>query len=178
MGFCRCDSVCGAFLTLALPRLLTLTTVRGAGRSRISIAISLVIVIVAAAVLYHLLRDIDTGKVITALQAQSAWRMVIAGMLVVAGYGNLVCYDLFALHTIGKRNVPLRVVAFASFTSYTIGHSLGAATLTCGLVRLRVYSFWQMNFVHIAKIALFTGMAYWLGNIVVQPAPRPTRRKH
>src|SRR5262249_56398966 len=36
-----------------------------------------------------------------------------------------------------------------------------------GLVRFRVYSFWQMNLPHIAKIALFTGMTYWLGNIVV-----------
>jgi len=122
---------------------------------------------VAAAVLYHLLRDIEIGKVIAALEAQSPWHIFFAGALVVAGYSNLVCYDLFALHTIGKRNIPLRVVAFASFTSYTIGHSLGAATLTCGLVRLRVYSFWQMNLIHIAKIALFTGMTYWLGNIVV-----------
>jgi len=122
---------------------------------------------VAAAVLYHLLRGIEFGKVIAALEAQSPWRIAIAGALVIAGYSNLVCYDLFALHAIGKRNIPLRVVAFASFTSYTIGHSLGAATLTCGLVRFRVYSFWLMNLIHIAKIALFTGMTYWLGNIVV-----------
>jgi hypothetical protein len=124
-------------------------------------------VIVAAAVLYHLLHNIEIGKIIAALEAQSPWRIAAAGALVIAGYSNLVCYDLFALHTIGKRNIPLRVVAFASFTSYTIGHSLGAATLTCGLVRFRVYSFWQMNLIHIAKIALFTGMTYWLGNIVV-----------
>jgi glycosyltransferase 2 family protein len=137
------------------------------GRSRISIAISATIVILAAAVLYHLLRDIEIGKVVAALEAQSPWCIFIAGALVVAGYSNLVCYDLFALHTIGKRDIPLRTVAFASFTSYTIGHSLGAATLTCGLVRFRVYSFWQMNLIHIAKIALFTGMTYWLGNIVV-----------
>ena len=129
--------------------------------------ISIGIVIAAVAVLYHLLHDIEIGKVIAALGSQPPWRIVVAGALVVAGYTNLVCYDLFALHAIGKRNVPLRVVAFASFTSYTIGHSLGAATLTCGLVRFRVYSFWQMNVVHIAKIALFTGMTYWLGNIVV-----------
>jgi uncharacterized membrane protein YbhN (UPF0104 family) len=124
-------------------------------------------VIAAAAVLYHLLHNIEIGKIIAALEAQSPWRIAVAGALVIAGYSNLVCYDLFALHTIGKRNIPLRVVAFASFTSYTIGHSLGAATLTCGLVRFRVYSFWQMNLIHIAKIALFTGMTYWLGNIVV-----------
>jgi uncharacterized membrane protein YbhN (UPF0104 family) len=124
-------------------------------------------VLSAAAVLYHLLRDIEIGKVVAALEAQSIWHILVAGVLVIAGYCNLVGYDLFALHRIGKRNIPLRVVAFASFTSYTIGHSLGAATLTCGLVRFRVYSFWQMNLIHIAKIALFTGMTYWLGNIVV-----------
>jgi glycosyltransferase 2 family protein len=158
---------CGVFVALAPPRLFAQAIVSGAGRSRISIAISVAIVLGAAAVLYHLLRGIDIGKVVAALEAQSSSHIFIASALVIAGYCNLICYDLFALHRIGKRNIPLRVVAFASFTSYTIGHSLGAATLTCGLVRFRVYSFWQMNVVHIAKIALFTGMTYWLGNIVV-----------
>ncbi len=63
--------------------------------------------------------------------------------------------------------MPWRVVAFTSFTSYTIGHSLGAATLTCGLVRFRVYSFWNLTVVDIAKIAFMTGLTYWLGNAVV-----------
>ena len=114
-----------------------------------------------------MLRGIEIGKVLVALEAQSPLRILIAGMLVVAGYANLICYDLFALHTIGKHKIPLRVVAFASFTSYTIGHSLGAATLTCGLVRFRVYSFWQLNVIDIAKIAFVTGMTFWLGNIFV-----------
>jgi glycosyltransferase 2 family protein len=157
----------GVLDALAPPRLFAQMIGSATGRSRISIAISATIVILAAAVLYHLLRDIEIGKVVAALEAQSPWCIFIAGALVVAGYSNLVCYDLFALHTIGKRDIPLRTVAFASFTSYTIGHSLGAATLTCGLVRFRVYSFWQMNLIHIAKMALFTGMTYWLGNIVV-----------
>jgi glycosyltransferase 2 family protein len=154
-------------VALAAPRLLAQTIIRGPNRSRLSVAISVAIVTVAAVVLYHLLHDIELGKVIAALEAQSRWRILVSAALVVAGYSNLVGYDLFALHMIGKRNIPLRVVAFASFTSYTIGHSLGAATLTCGLVRLRVYSFWQMNLADIAKIAFFTGMTYWLGNIVV-----------
>jgi uncharacterized membrane protein YbhN (UPF0104 family) len=155
------------FFVLAPPRLFAQTIIRGAGRSWISIAISVTIVSAAAVVLYHVLRDIELGKVIAAIEGQSRWRILVATAIVVAGYSNLVCYDLFALHTIGKCNIPLRVVAFASFTSYTIGHSLGAATLTCALLRFRVYSFWQMNVVDIAKIAFFTGMTYWLGNIVV-----------
>jgi glycosyltransferase 2 family protein len=155
------------FIALAATSFLAQTLSRGVSRSRISVAISLAIVIVAAAVLYHLLRGIEIGKVIGALEAQSGLHILIAGALVVAGYGNLVCYDLFALHAIGKHKIPLRVVAFASFTSYTIGHSLGAATLTCGLVRFRVYSFWELTLVDIARIAFFTGMTFWLGNIFV-----------
>jgi uncharacterized membrane protein YbhN (UPF0104 family) len=140
---------------------------RGIGRNRISVAISLVIVTAAVPTLYHLLRGIEFDKVAAALRGQSSLRILIAGVLVAAGYGNLIFYDLFALHTIGKRDIPFRVVAFASFTSYTIGHSLGAATLTCGLVRFRVYSFWNLNALDIAKIAFMTGMTFWLGNIFV-----------
>ena len=113
------------------------------------------------------MRGIEIGKLVAALESQSLLYIIISGALVVAGYSNLVCYDLFALRAIGKHKTPLRVVAYTSFTSYTIGHSLGAATLTCGLVRFRVYSFWQMNFADIAKIAFFTGMTFWLGNIFV-----------
>ena len=117
--------------------------------------------------LYHLLRGIDLAKVVTVMKAQSPSRIALAGALVVAGYANLIGYDLFALHTIGKRSIPLRVVAFASFTSYTLGHSLGAATLSCGLVRFRVYSFWRLTPIDIAKIAFMTGVTFWLGNLFV-----------
>jgi glycosyltransferase 2 family protein len=113
------------------------------------------------------LRGIEVDKVIEAIKAQPIWKIALAGALVVAGYCNLVLYDVFALETIGKRYMPWRVTAFASFTSYTIGHSLGAATFTCGLVRFRVYSFWSLTVVDIAKIAFMTGMTYWLGNAFV-----------
>jgi uncharacterized membrane protein YbhN (UPF0104 family) len=139
----------------------------GIGRNRISVAISLLAVVAAVFALYHLLRGIEFDKVIAAIEDQSPLRILIAGMLVAAGYTNLIFYDLFALRTIGRREMPFRVVAFASFTSYTIGHSLGAATLTCGLVRFRVYSFWKLSALDVAKIAFMTGMTFWLGNIFV-----------
>jgi len=164
---CRRDSILRSGFVLAPPHSLAQAIGGGVGRNRISVAISFAIVAVAAVTLYHLLRGIELGKFLAALEAQSPPRILIAGALVVAGYANLICYDLFALHTIGKHKIPLRVVAFASFTSYTIGHSLGAATLTCGLVRFRVYSFWNLTVVDIAKIAFMTGMTFWLGNIFV-----------
>src|ERR1700733_5326787 len=171
MGACSRDSLTEllglAARDFTATSFLTRTIMRGAGRKKVSVAISLAIVAVAIATLYYLLRGIEISKVIAALEAQSDVNILIAGALVVAGYANLICYDLFALRTIDKRDIPLRVVAFASFTSYTIGHSLGAATLTCGLVRFRVYSFWNVSFVDIAKIAFMTGMTFWFGNLFV-----------
>lgn len=132
-----------------------------------SVALSVSMAALAAFVLWHLLRHIDVGKVVVALEAQPIPNIVIAGMFAVAGYITLTFYDVFALRIIGRHAVPFRVAALASFTSYTIGHSLGAATLTGGLVRLRVYSAWGLNILDIAKIAFVTGMTFWLGNAFV-----------
>ena len=166
MGVCRRDSRLSVLSSRQLGVPVT-QFFRGVGRNKLSVAISLVGATVAFGTLYHLLHGLDFHKFVTALEAQSAVKIAIAGALVVAGYSNLILYDRFALYTIGKRHIPFPVVAFASFTSYTIGHSLGAATLTCGLVRFRVYSFWNLTVVDIAKIAFMTGMTFWLGNIFV-----------
>jgi len=136
-------------------------------RSRMSAAVSLLILAMAAFALYELLRDIDFSKVVAALEAQSIQRIAIAGAFVVAGYVTMTFYDLFALRTIGRHQVPYSVAALASFTSSTIGHSLGAAVVTGGLVRLRIYSVWGLTVVDIAKIALVTGMTFWLGNVLL-----------
>lgn len=137
--------------------------IRRLGRNWISVAISLLILIIVGLTLYYVLHDIDLGKVVAALRAQSGHSMLTAGIFVVAGYITLTFYDVFALRMIGRRNVPFLVAAFASFTSYTIGHTLGAATLTGGAVRLRIYSRWGLNVIDIAKIAFITGMTFWLG---------------
>jgi glycosyltransferase 2 family protein len=137
------------------------------GRSTISAAISLLVVGVAAFTLYGLLREIDFGKVAAALAAQPVKQIAIAGVFVIASYVTLTFYDVFALRTIGRHEVPYPVAALASFTSSTIGHSLGAAVLTGGLIRLRIYSGWGLTVLDIAKIAFVTGTTFWLGNTLL-----------
>lgn len=137
------------------------------GRSTIGAAVSLSILVVTTFILYALLREIDIVKVIAALEAQSIKNIATAGAFVVSGYITLTFYDLFALHTIGRHKIPYAVAALASFTSSTIGHSLGAAIVTGGLVRLRIYSNWGLTAVDIAKIAFVTGMTFWLGNALL-----------
>jgi uncharacterized membrane protein YbhN (UPF0104 family) len=137
------------------------------GWNRIVFAISLLIITVASVTLFRLLRDVDLDKVFTALRATTPRSVMLAGLLVAAGYTTLTFYDYFALRTIGRRHVPYRVAALASFCSYTIGHSLGATVLTGGVVRLRVYSAWGLGVIDVAKIAFVTGLTFWLGNAFV-----------
>jgi len=132
--------------------------------SGIGVAIGLLIVVIAGAALFRLLRDIDLDEVVAALRAKSVRELMIAGGFVLAGYVTLTLYDFFALRTIGRNAVPYRIAALAGFTSYAIGHNLGATVFTGGAIRLRIYSAWGLSIIDVAKIAFVTGLTFWLGN--------------
>ncbi len=140
---------------------------RKIGLSRLGVALSLTIFAVAAFVLYHILRDIDLDELVDALEATD-WRTLgIAGFFVAAGYLTLTFYDLFALRTIGRSEVPYRVAALAGFTSYSIGHNVGASVFSGGAVRYRIYSAWGLSVIEVTKICFVAGLTFWLGNATV-----------
>lgn len=134
---------------------------------KLGIAISLAIIGFAFYVLYHMLQNLDTDDVIEALH-QTQWRTIaLAGLCVAAGYFTLTFYDLFALRTIGHADVPYHVAAFAGFTSYSIGHNVGASVLSGGAVRYRIYSSWGLTAIDVAKVCFLAGLTFWLGNAAV-----------
>jgi uncharacterized membrane protein YbhN (UPF0104 family) len=137
------------------------------GWSRLGLALSLTIVIVAAVVLYRILRHIDPDELIDAIEATDWHTLIIAGLFVVAGYLTLTFYDLFALRTIGRTEVPYRVAALAGFTSYAVGHNVGASVFSGGAVRYRVYSSWGLSVIDVTKICFIAGLTFWLGNATV-----------
>jgi hypothetical protein len=63
--------------------------------------------------------------------------------------------------------VPYRVNALAAFTSYSIGHNVGASVFTGGAVRYRIYSAYGLNAIDVAKICFLAGLTFWLGNAAV-----------
>lgn len=130
-------------------------------------ALSAAVVAASLFILYRMLRDIEVGKVVMAMHATPMQAVLSACVFVAAGYLTLTLYDYFALRTIGRGSVPYRTAALASFTSFTIGHNLGAMALTGGAVRLRIYSAWGLGVVDVAKIAFVTGLTFWLGNVFV-----------
>ena len=93
--------------------------------------------------------------------------IAIAAGFVAAGYFTLTFYDLFALRTIGRREVPYRIAALAGFTSYSIGHNVGASVFTGGAVRYRIYSAYGLSALDGTKLCFVAGLTFWLGNATV-----------
>src|SRR6185295_9613124 len=115
------------------------------GWNRIGLALSVAIIAIAAIVLFRILRDIKVKDVVAALVAADPRDVILAALCVAGGYFTLTFYDLFALRTIGRGEVPYRTAALAGFTSYSVGHNIGASVFTGGAVRYRIYSAWGLN---------------------------------
>src|SRR5262249_9287999 len=113
------------------------------------------------------LQHIDLDRVMVALKAKPWHEIAGAAAAIMASYFTLTFYDWFALRTIGASHVPYRIAALASFTSYSIGHNIGATVFTGGAIRYRIYSFFGLRLLDIAKLCFVTGLTFWLGNITV-----------
>ena len=137
------------------------------GFNRIGFALSATLIAIAAWVLYRILRTIDVQELLDALR-WTDWRdFWMAALFVAAGYLTLTFYDLFALRTIGRGEVPYWAAALAGFTSYSVGHNVGASVFTGGAVRYRIYSGWGLNAIEVAKLCFVAGLTFWLGNAAV-----------
>lgn len=133
----------------------------------IGACLSVVIITAAAFVLFHNLRGIKFAEVLDAIEATEPRDVAIAAGFVAAAYITLTFYDLFALRAIGRRDVPYRVAALAAFTSYAIGHNVGASVFTGGAVRYRMYSNHGLSAIGVTKICFIAGLTFWLGNAAV-----------
>ena len=137
------------------------------GWSRLGVVLSLTIIAIALVVLYRILRDIDVDELIDAIEATDWRTLLIAALFVACGYLTLTFYDLFALRTIGRPDVPYRIAALSGFTSYAIGHNVGASVFSGGAVRYRIYSASGLSVIDVTKICFVAGLTFWLGNATV-----------
>jgi uncharacterized membrane protein YbhN (UPF0104 family) len=137
------------------------------GWNKIGVLVSLTIIVVAGVVLYRILHGLKFDDVIAAMRAVPGRDIALAAMFVAFGYFTLTFYDLFALRTIGHNKVPYRIAALAGFTSYSIGHNVGASVFTGGAVRYRIYSAWGLDAIAVAKLCFIAGLTFWLGNATV-----------
>jgi len=137
------------------------------GWKRLGIAASLLIIVIAISTLVRMLKGVDITVVLLALRDTSPMQVVLAALCCACAFFTLTFYDLFALRTIGRKHVPYRIAALSSFTSYTVGHNVGATVFTGGAIRFRIYSEWGLTAIDVAKICFVSGLTFWLGNLTV-----------
>src|SRR5689334_16957933 len=137
------------------------------GWKRLGIAASLVIIFLAVRTLVHTLKGVHKDVILTALTEIPAGHIALGALCVVCAFFTLTFYDYFALRTIGKKHVPYRIAALSGFTSYSIGHNIGATVFTGGAIRFRIYSDYGLNAIDVAKICFISGLTFWLGNTFV-----------
>ncbi len=137
----------------------------GARLRGLGVVVSLAVAAMAVYALTHALKNIDYHEVFAVIMRTNPSLIALALMLVVTSYGSLTLYDLLALRTIGRADVPYRIAALASFTSYPIAHGVGAVSLVSPIIRYRIYSYHGLGTFDVANICFLTGLTFWLGNL-------------
>jgi phosphatidylglycerol lysyltransferase len=126
-------------------------------------------VVVFAAALVALERELRAFRyrdVSRALHAIPPTQVAAALALTALSYAILVGYDALALRYVRHRLAAWRV-AFGSFVSYAVSHTLGFPVLTGGAVRLRFWSAWGLSTGEIAQAVSFAGATFTLGMVLM-----------
>jgi glycosyltransferase 2 family protein len=134
---------------------------KGLGGAVISIAIA----VGAIFALTHALKHINYDQVFAIIRGTHFHVIALALTLVTASYGSITLYDWLALHTMGRKDIPYRIAALASFTSYPIAHGIGAVALVSPIIRYRIYSGNGLGAMGVANVCFLTGLTFWLGNM-------------
>jgi len=129
------------------------------------VVVSVAIATGALLALRHALRNVDYDQVFSVIHETDVSVIALALMLVTASYASITLYDWLALHTMGRKDVPYRIAALASFTSYPIAHGIGAVALISPVIRYRIYAGNGLGPMGIANICFLTGLTFWLGNM-------------
>ncbi|KFB10083.1 lysylphosphatidylglycerol synthase domain-containing protein [Nitratireductor basaltis] len=120
----------------------------------------------AGYLLYRTLSKYSFSELKGSLFSISAWHLAGAIGFAACSYFCLTFFDYLGLRYAG-RPMPYPKVAYASFTSLSIGHNIGVAALSGGAVRYRFYSKWGASGGEVANVILFSGVTVLLGLITL-----------
>jgi uncharacterized membrane protein YbhN (UPF0104 family) len=122
------------------------------------------LVLGALAVVWNVLRQFSLDQIGDSLRRLSAGNLALAALFTAGSYATLTGFDYLGVRYAGRR-LPYRLVALASFTSLSIGHTVGLSPLSSGAVRYRFYSRYGLGPAGVAKVILFSAATVALGEL-------------
>ncbi len=117
-------------------------------------------------VLYKIMHQVNIHDVYTHIQALPAGKIMPAIMFTLLGYMALIGYDWSALRYIGKK-LPFSLVAFTSFTGFSLSNTIGLSWLSGGAIRYRLYSRVGLEAFEIALVTAFCTVGFGIGETLV-----------
>jgi glycosyltransferase 2 family protein len=127
---------------------------------------SAAIFIASIAVLWFILSEIDTDKLLEAFAATSRTQFWHAAGFTALSYLLLTFYDALALRKLGLA-IPYRTTALGSFSSFSISFTLGFPLVTAAAVRYWIYAPRGVRPAEVAKVTVIVALTFWLGMAAV-----------
>jgi phosphatidylglycerol lysyltransferase len=124
--------------------------------------LSLSLFVLALGMLHQELAHTRLADIRRALDQVDATDLLLATLGTLGSYLALTGYDVLALRHLG-RSLPYPRVALTSFIANAVGHNLGMATLSAGMVRLRLYTAAGLSTTEVTGLAALIGLTFGLG---------------
>jgi glycosyltransferase 2 family protein len=112
--------------------------------------------------LFRELRGISLADVEAGVGAITPLHWVFAIMATLVAYAALAWYDRIALIHLGRR-LSWGFISLTSFTTYALGHNIGASVFSGAVVRYRAYSTKGLSATEVGLIVAFTSLTFALG---------------
>jgi len=130
--------------------------------------IGLVVVVVSLWLLHREFRGEAVGAHVWAdLKAISLGHYVLAGASTLVAYAALAWYDRIALMHLGVKHISWPFIALCSFTTYALGHNIGASVFSGAMVRYRAYSTKGLSAAQIAILVAICSLTFALGTLLL-----------
>lgn len=135
-------------------------------RSKVIQTVSILAVLVLFyAALWVLRREVKASHysdVLLYLRQIPPRNFLLAFLASMGSYFALTFYDFLGMRHIQK-DLSYPKTALTSFIAYTFSHNIGAALLTGGGIRYRLYSAWGLTAGEAANVLVTCGMTFWTG---------------
>ena len=131
-------------------------------------AIGLIVVVISLWLLHKEFRGEAIGAHVWAnLRAISPGHYALALASTLVAYAALAWYDRIALMHLGVKHISWRFITLCSFTTYALGHNIGASVFSGAMVRYRAYSSKGLSAAQIAVLVAICSLTFALGTLLL-----------
>jgi glycosyltransferase 2 family protein len=130
--------------------------------------VGLVVVAVSLWLLHKEFQGENIGAHVWAnLRAIDASHYALAIVSTLFAYAALAWYDRIALMHLGIKHISWLFITLCSFTTYALGHNIGASVFSGAMVRYRAYSTKGLSAAQIAVLVGFCSLTFALGTLLL-----------